>query len=167
MIICQIIGEINNETMVKLIASFNEAAKLKTNVHIYLNSEGGDVESMECILHLINNSKRTTILTAYGKIYSASFFIFFRAECKRNLLPGTMGMCHYIRTSIQIDERNKAYYSEDKAYQSWIKDQNVWTNELCIKLGFTKTEMSRLKKREEIYFQYSRLLDFMKKKNVK
>lgn len=158
--ICLLEGEINTDSVHKLVGAYNESYKLNTHLDIYLNTEGGDVGCMEAIIGLINTNRKTT-LTAYEKVYSAGFFIFFRSLCEKYLLPGTVGMFHYIKTPISIDENKKAYSSEDKALQAWAKDQNIWTNQLCIKLGMTPLEFNKIKKGEEVYFQYSRLLEFL------
>lgn len=156
-----------NEDMFKILVEgvnlFSEKHKDdKEKLLIYMDSSGGDVSVMFAMIDIINNHKSFIELIGNGKLYSAAFFIFYTVKCPRKLLPGTMGMAHLIRATIDI-VGNKGYYDSDKALQKWTTIQNKWSMDFFKDLQFTAKEMIIVKKAEELYLQTDRLIEFLDK----
>lgn len=155
-------GYINNDTVGRLVACYNamEIADID-HLEIYMDSEGGDVGAMECLISMINTHSAMTELIAYNKMYSAAFYLFYRVKCKRRILPGTLGMCHEIRVSVEISKNGKGYYERDKSVAKWMSKE-VWVTKLLKELKITQQELDRIASNEEVYFRYPRLLRFLK-----
>ncbi len=151
---------ISNESFNKLVNTINTLREYE-QVTIYLNSEGGDVESMESMIDLINQHHEKIDLIATGKIYSAAFILFFRTACRKRILNGTMGMAHYIRCGIQINEEKQPYYEHDKAISDWMEVQNQWTLAFYKALKFTRAELNIIKASKEAYFSTARLNELL------
>lgn len=151
---------ISDETFNKLVTAFN-ALREYERVTVYLNTLGGDVEAMEAILDLINYYPEKFELIANAKIYSAGFIIFFRAMCPKRILPGTTGMTHFIRVGVGINEKGEPYDNSDKAMKEWNEEQKEWTTALYKFLKFTKAELNKIERGEEVYFKTSRLQEFL------
>lgn len=152
---------ISNESFNKLLNGVNSLREYE-NILVYFNSEGGDVESMEAIIDLINQHYDKFELVANGKIYSAAFIIFYRVHCRKRVLPGTIGMAHYIRVGIHVNEERQGYYEADKAMLDWVEKQNEWTIALYKSLKLTKQELNLLKASREVYFSTERLNELLK-----
>lgn len=157
-------GEISQDTINLLMEALNQFEHNNLGkddrLHIYFDSEGGDVNSMYVLIDIINRNKFIIELTGTGSLYSAAFLIFFSVKCVRKLLPGTIGMCHFIRTNIEVNG-TKGYYTQDKVHQQWNKYQNQWIVRFCQQIGMTASEIARVKKTEEVYLHHSRLQELL------
>lgn len=156
-------GSIDADKVDKLIIALNKHADEQSTqkITIYFKSDGGDVESMNAFIHLINQNASIIHMVAYGTIYSAAFFIFFGVRCQRTILPQTMGMCHHIRVGVEMADGISGYYLSDKANQDWINTQNKWTIDFCHQIGMSIKEINIIKKTQEVYFQADRLNELL------
>jgi ATP-dependent protease ClpP protease subunit len=156
---------ISKDVFDKLIQSFN-TLKPEETLDIYFATEGGDVHYMEGIIDFVNKNSSRIRLFAYGEICSAGFDIFFRTKCYREILPATMGMAHFTGVMVSSLGTTHTRKVDDKAYLAWAKK----SNEDCIKfyssIGFTKKELERVKKGEDLWFQIDRLNEFLSKTNT-
>lgn len=160
-------GFVKTKTVDKLIDAIDKCTEKGINtLSVYINSEGGDAESMEALIHIINEHFSLITLIAYGSIQSAAFIVFFKVVCKRIILPGTQGMFHYARISIEVGSKTDGYYKCDKANQEWIDFENKQYYKFCKKLGFTAKELNDLKKTEEVYFTTARLNELLEYQNA-
>lgn len=156
-------GDITNDKFQKLIDTL-DLLKVKEVMIIYLNSDGGDAEVMEALIHVINNNADRLSLIGYGKLYSAAFDVFFQARCQRDVLRGTVGMCHHMRIGMEISKSNE-YHGEDKANKDLIMLQRLHAQKMMKDMGMKNTEILRINKGEDVYFQTPRLLQFLKNIN--
>lgn len=149
--IISITGEVGPDTLEGLIKAYNDITE-KDTLEIYLNSLGGSVASAEAIIHLINkNNDRTTII-AYGEISSAAFDIFFRATCDKFILRDTYSRIHNIVNTQDFE----------KMPIPWVKEYNEASAKFFEKLGIKKSEILKIKKGQEVYLTFDRLIEMLR-----
>lgn len=159
-------GGVNEEMFNKIVDSLNRLEDNESLI-IYFTTEGGSVDWMEAIIHLINENEKLIQLIAFGEINSAGFDIFFRTRCSRKILPETISICHFNGVKVHmIDKKtiNKRNYGD-----SWITwSENFLKNctKLCSQLGFTDREMRMMKNGEDIFFQTDRIIEFLNNSNI-
>lgn len=160
--IISISGEFNSETLNKFIEDYNNTPDEVTDLHIYLSSFGGESSVSECIVDIIEHSKYHVTLIASDDISSAAFYLFFKSKGDKRILPNTIGMFHmgYIETA-SVDERGKPKEEVDKAVIQSLKNAKKDTLDFCEKLGMNTTEIGKIKRSKEVYFQYNRLVEFI------
>lgn len=151
---------VSDEMFNKVIIAYN-SLKEEENLEIYLNTTGGEMNTAEAMIDFINQHSANIILIAYGEIYSAGFFIFFKANCERRIISGTMGMCHLIRTSLEYGEHSKLYYEVDRSNMRWLSSQREWTSKFYKKLGMTNKEVKKIDAGKEVYFTTKRLNELL------
>ena len=151
---------IEKESFDKLIKALNE----NDNVTIYLNSRGGHIADMEAMINLINTHDHGIInIIGFGALLSSAFELFFRVKCKKEILPGTIGMIHQSSTAIDINEFGKATYQEGEAIMKQMKTYHrERTNLLCSSRNLTQSERNNVKLGKDVYFQYNRMLELLK-----
>jgi hypothetical protein len=153
---------ITNDTVDKLVSFFNEHEK--QNITILLNSAGGEVPAMDALLSLINKRANSITLLAYGEVSSAAFFLFFNAKCKKDIIGDCLGMFHLSYGSYDIDSRGRPVFKPDKA--SMLRSKNFTHNrtiELCKSLSMTRSQISKIEKGDDVWFQPDRLKQFLTK----
>ncbi len=153
-------GIIDEELSDKIVSMYNGSHDNNT---IYLSSHGGGYAAMQNILDMINKHKENTVLIGYEYLGSAAFELFFLSECKRELIPGTIGMCHMSTSQISMNERNKPAYADDIAKTKWI-DQYMKprTKKLASILQMNKKEVKKItKKGYDFYFTAKRMKRFL------
>ena len=151
------------ETMDRLVLFYN-LFDLNGNdkALIYLNSRGGDYPAMEAMLDLINKHGKITTLAGYGTLASSGFELFFMAKCKKYLIGGCVGMYHQSSISVIMNENWKPDYKEDEAKAEYMKTfMKIATIQICDKLNFTREEKSEIKKGNQVWFQPSRMNEFL------
>jgi len=151
------------ETVDKITIAINNLQP-KEKLFIYFSSEGGDVDSGEAIISIINNNVDLIELAGYGDIMSCGFDIFFRSKCNRILLPGVIGMYHQGTITVTMNESEKIHQTRDKADKEWASLQKIQTIKLCNLLKMTDKEINQIKRGRDVYFQYPRMLDFLNTK---
>lgn len=160
--ILTISGEINNDSLERLVKSYNDL-KDKEILEIYLNSEGGDPDFGVAMLDIINENPDRIHLVGYGKLFSAGFDLFLRARCTKDLLRGTLGMAHITSVEMADLEINKQADTEQvKAYKGWMIKDKKEKLDIYERLGFSKKELASVKKGNDVYFHFERLLELLK-----
>lgn len=161
--ILNISEDINSGSLNKLIDALNKL-KDKEKLYLYLNTEGGEVDSMEAIIDIINQNCDIVELIGYGGLYSAGFVIFFSVECRKVLLPQTIGMFHL--TFVKLETNGVSTKGIDRAMKNSLKEESERTLKFCNDLGMTKKEISNIMKGEDIFFQYSRMIEFLNNSSI-
>lgn len=163
--IIDITGAITQEAFGRIVDSYNELQQ-EDFIDIYLNSTGGETDFGDAILDIINKNSGVTTLTAYGKICSSAFDIFYKAKCSKRLLDGTIGMAHLSRIEMEnltvTDSRERG---EVTFYRKWWAGDKKKRLQFYEELGMETKELSRIKKGENVYFQYNRLLELLNGKS--
>lgn len=167
--IIEISGTIDQEAFGKVIKAYNE---LESNepLEIYLNSSGGDPDTGAAILDVINSNDNTnpTTIIAYGKIFSAAFDLYYKAKCSKRILSGAMGMVHLSRLEMdKFDPMDNKDSANAAAYKIWWDNDKKERLGLYQSLGIEKKDLSKIKKGEDIYIQYNRLLELLNGKSNK
>lgn len=152
---------ISKDTVDKLSITLSNL-KQNEKLFLYFSSEGGEVNSAEAIIHIINNNIDLIELVGYGDIMSSGFEIFFRSKCYRILLPNCLGMYHQGSIKIDVNEGSNPYQTRDKADKEWMRSQMEQTLKLCNSLKMNEKEITSIKRGKDVYFQYNRMLDFLK-----
>jgi len=112
-------GDINEEMVAKLLAKIEMTPKGEDKLVVYLTSQGGNVDDMYTMLHALAEEKDTIKLVACGYIESAALYLFFMADCPKDILQETYGMIHQATTTYKINERGRPY----SKYDAFIKEQ--------------------------------------------
>lgn len=156
---------ISPEAFGKVIKAYNDL-KLEETIDIYLNTSGGDPESGDAIVDVINNNANVTNLIAYGKICSAGFDLYFKARCPKRLLDGTIGMAHLARVEMENFTVND---SKEKVqagfYKNWWNEDKKKRLKFYEDLGMEKKELLKIKKGGDVYFSNNRLLELLNGKS--
>jgi hypothetical protein len=153
---------ITKDAFEKIILSFNNL-KEGERLDIYLCSVGGDVSAMEAIVDFLDTNVDRVRLIGYGELFSAAFEIFFKSKCDRTLLSGTMGMAHFTGVNVNFLDEKRPNKVDDKAYLQWSKIEKAGYVKFCESLGFNAKELERIRKGEDVWFQYDRLASFLLK----
>lgn len=157
--------EINNEVLDRLVRTYNEL-KENEKLEVYFSSEGGDVEIGEAIIDLINEHADITSVVGYGTISSAAFDIFFRITCPKSILISTLGMAHSMRVELdKYDLSSKTDQQEFKAQKEWAKEHEKYRLDVYEKIGLNKKELTDIKKGNDVYFQFNRMIELVKHNN--
>lgn len=121
---------------------------------IILNSIGGKKNLTYVILDIINaNADRITLISC--GCYSASFFLFYKAKCKRKMTYGNVGMMHYASSDMNMMSNGKPSYSEDEnVIQNWKEDGEELK---FVEQFMTPKELKKYKKGNDVYFTFKRM----------
>lgn len=159
--IIKLLDEFNDDMLDKIISFYN--TPFTGERFIYMNSYGGDHQVMQAIMDIINHNKDITTLVGYNRLSSAAFEMFFKCECKKVLLPGTVGMFHTSVTDISIDERAIPHFPVDVLRHKWVKTYlRQRTIKLLDKLNMTNKEKRKiLEKGEDQWFSETRMVEFL------
>lgn len=149
----QIDGKIDEAMLNKFIDFCNQYETEECT--IIVNSGGGKSTISTVMLHIINLNKQRFTLVSAG-VYSAAFYIFYFAKCKRKIVIGSLGMIHkeYI-DDVYINSNYKAIYPTDKCQIKNLKsidDSWVYT-------FLTKKEAKQYKNSEDIYCTFERMTE--------
>lgn len=87
-------------------------------------------------------------------VYSAAFYIFFFAECKRKIIYGSLGMHHkeYLK-NVYINEKGKPKYNDDVCQ---IENLKIIKGNFLSKI-MTKKERLSYKNDDDVYFTFNRM----------
>jgi hypothetical protein len=151
---------IGKESFDKIVSAYN-TLKEGESLEVYLCTGGGEIAELEAIVHFLSTNDRVS-LVGYGELCSAGFDIFFRSTCTKKLLPGTMGMAHFTGVIVNFLDEKRPRKVDDKAYMEWTRKSKLDCISLYTKLGFTKKELEQIKKGNDVWFQYDRMLSFLK-----
>lgn len=162
-----LVGSLNEEMADKLAKEAGtfyfdaNGLEKQQNITIHLSSCGGDVEAENAMLYIINSQPERFCVVANGEISSAAFGFFFRAECDKTILPGTIGMYHLSRRSVEISLSGKGFYDADKFhlkhFKTGLKEELIW----CEGLGVSAKEIELIAKGHDVYFTTEQLKGFL------
>lgn len=142
----------------EMLEKFFTAVNSKENlITIYISSDGGLVSILDSILHVINLDPKRFNIVGYDELCSCGFEFYIKANCKKELIPRCIGMYHQSTTSVSLNDKGKATYYDGEAYLK--RKQHFFYPELIKFMDqceFTKKEKNRIKKGDDVYFQYDR-----------
>ncbi len=122
---------------------------------IVINSGGGKSTLATMILSIINsNSDKITFISA--GCYSAAFYIFFFAKCKRKIIHGSLGMHHreYLKGNY-INDKGKPKYNDDICQIENLKS----VRDNFLKKVMTKKEKVIYNNDDDVYFTFKRMTE--------
>lgn len=167
-----LVGSMNDEMASKLAleaSSFYFDAnglEKQQNISIHISSCGGNVEAEKAMLHIINSQPERFTIVANGEISSAAFGLFYRCNCAKTILPGTIGMYHLARTSIEISLNGKGFFDADKFhlknFRKGFKEELVW----CESLGISARDIELIAKGHDVYFTTEQLQEFLNNQKI-
>lgn len=145
-------GDISEKSLDTFLQFVNENEH--EQMSIILNSIGGKKNLTHVILDIINlNADRTTLISC--GCYSASFYLFYEAKCKKKMTEGNVGMMHYSSTNINTMSNGKPAYSEDEnIVKNWKEDKS---QEEFVKQFMTPVELKKYKRGNDVYFTFKRM----------
>lgn len=150
--------DIEEELVSLLIQNLNEVLLTEDDKLIwYFTTDGGNVACAREIIDLINTHKDRIELIASDTIASSGFFIFFKAQCKRRILPYTIGMCHSATSTLKIRIGNLPSSEYDIIAKSKNKQINDDLYKLAVSLEFTDKQLKAFKRAKDIIFEYPEL----------
>jgi hypothetical protein len=120
---------------------------------IVINSVGGKSTLSYFLLDVINQQQEKFTLVNTGA-YSAAFFIFYFARCKKKLVHGSLGMYHkeYLR-DISISSDKQTRYNEDTCQ---YKNLNC-IDEKFVQDFMNKKELGLFNRSEDVFFTFERM----------
>lgn len=147
----QLEGRIDETLVTKFMEFCN--MNLSEECTIVINSGGGKSTLAKVILCIINeNSEKITLISA--GCYSAAFYIFFFAKCKKKIVYGSLGMHHMEYLSdVCINEKGKPKYGEDICQIENLKS----IRDNFLKNSMTKKEKSIYNNNDDVYFSFNRM----------
>jgi hypothetical protein len=153
--------DVDDVMFADLVNAFNQLPE-EEDLIIYLSTDGGSALMSMAICDLIEQNQGRVELVASGEIYSAGFEIFFKSKCRRRIVPGTYGMYHTSRLTVQMDVHKRPTTEDNRQVLAWGKNyKSKDMLEFCKTLPLTKQEMSALKKGVDVYFTYERISEFL------
>lgn len=152
-------GPVNPDMVDKLIQVINQSDE---QIVIYFCSEGGDIFSEQIMIKLLSDYKERIILIGYGCLYSAAFYIFFKAECPTMLMPYTIGMAHQAVNVFNLNERGLPKTKQDKFHIESLKAQYKEGIDFGKNLGFTDEELKTIIDGDDLFLPYKRMLQLWK-----
>lgn len=163
--ILHLTGYVSNDMFDILCDAINKCGEKDDRLKIYLNSKGGNIETMESMIHLINDKSAMIDLIVFGSVQSAAFYLLFRVNCARTILPGTQGMVHKGRVGVEMVSETLGFSDEDVNNIEWVKKFNniqiVW----CKELGLNIKEVNQFKKGESVYLDNDRMNELLELQN--
>ena len=95
--VCNICGEINDETVKEVQASVQKAVNSKQDVlPVVIHSAGGDVYAGMCIYSMLKSCKKKIVTILLGKAFSSAAFLFCCGD-ERYISPNGTLMFHQVR----------------------------------------------------------------------
>ncbi|WP_294203051.1 hypothetical protein [uncultured Chryseobacterium sp.] len=127
------------------------------DIKIYLCSGGGRVSILKAMLHLINSASHRFELIGFHSLYSCAFEFYLKAECKKDLLVGTMGLCHLGITSIDFNDKGKVVWGNDEGVIQRQKQFHLpEIRKMMEDCEFHPKEKKKVESGADLYIQYDR-----------
>lgn len=147
----QLEGRIDESLVTRFMEFCN--SNISEECTIVINSAGGKNILAIMILDIINSHSEKMTLISAG-VYSAAFYIFFYAKCKRKIIYGSLGMHHkgYLK-DVYINESGKPKYQEDICQIENLK--SIKGNYL--EKFMTKKEKLLYNNDDDVYFTFNRM----------
>lgn len=154
-------GEISGELVNSVSDALNEVEE-GTKIEIYLSSGGGEVIAKNMLLDMIENSEYEITLIIVGATYSAAFSLFFKAKCKKKILPGTVGMIHTSSAPIDLNHHGNPTYHEGVAWRKQLQhEERIETKNLIDLLEMTETQKKKIMKGDDVFFLTEEMQKFL------
>ena len=151
--------DFDSELLTKVTEAVNSPDE---EITIYLFSDGGCNSVCNVLLNIIENDRDRFKLFGYELLSSSAFEFFVKAECKKELMPLTIGMIHQGFRTVSINDNlkpsdrfNKEIIERTKRYAK-NDDENF-----IQKLGLKPKELREYKKGNDVYFQYDRFIEII------
>jgi hypothetical protein len=117
---------------------------------------GGEMALASVFIDLVNSDKENHVIIG-SYLYSAAFFIFYNAQCKKKLVSGTVGMFHYPYQKMETTENGKHYYDQDRAMTKNNEEfGRMNTYQWCVQF-MTEEELTRFEIPEDVFFTFPRM----------
>lgn len=142
-------GEIDLDTFNFLFQSLHILDMSNGDIHLYINSEGGDLSQAMAMYDLITNCNNSVIGIVYGEASSAASII-LQACCERRMSKNSYIMVHigYEETSGHPSTK-KAWDTKYEKDAEWIKD--VYLKRIKEKKKrYTKKQLTKLLEHDKI-----------------
>lgn len=139
---------------------FEELIKFIDNtdgtIRLIIDSGGGAMHYAGIIVNIINeNPEKFELYGCY--LYSAAFYIFYLAKCKKKLYHSALGMFHLPYQKFETTSNGKQYYEQDQAHtKNNVEFCNEFNIEFCKKF-MTEEELVRLQEPNDVFFTFLRL----------
>ena len=154
-------GDVDYDMLNTLVKSINEL-KVDDNLHIYFTCpQGGMTDVSEAIVDFINKYADRIGMTFYGEIFSSGMIIFLKTQCTKIILPDTRGMFHFAWQEMAISEGGKPGNEYDMFSMKEMKKSRIRTLEFLKNTKLSESEISRIKKGNDVYFPYERLIQLI------
>ncbi len=154
--------EVNYELTTLFITTLNEMND-EGELTFYFSSRGGSITAENIILDLIENTNTEVTMVVVGEVYSAGFSLFFKANCKREILPGTIGMMHSAQVDVTLNHHGNPTYHEGVAYKKMLQTEDkLFAKELCDVLGMTPLQKKKVMRGDDVYFITEEMRKFLK-----
>lgn len=164
--------EIKDQTVDELIVIINSLQPTE-ELTIYLKGPGGQVDSANAIIDIINEASKynNIYLIGYGSIDSSHLAIMFKTCCQgKRLLYGTSGMLHKAYySSIHISEGGNI---KNDSYNKFLHSESMGPGEMTLlskDMKLTKEERKAFNDNSDVWFGYERLSELLeanKKKTI-
>ena len=129
---------------------------------IYICTPGGSNWCTAALIDMINEHKDHTILKGYGEICSNGIKLLFSVQCKKEILPESIGMYHLTsNTGIPTFEGNTQHNNEYGVFMREQTDNFNYLEGVNKLVKFTKDELKRIKLNYDVWFSYERLQEMM------
>jgi len=149
---------ISNFSFMTILNAFNSLEK-EENLIIYLNTPGGEVDSMNAIIDFINHNTERIELIGNWELSSAGFDIYMKSKCNKKLLQNTIGMAHYSSASVLVNENGELSDPYNQVRFDQLRSEKAKSLAFFKKLGLTANELKTIKAGQEQYFTYERMLE--------
>ena len=155
-------GEVNDEMVEKTVVFYNGLAE-GDEANVMLSSVGGYLDAKDAILSLLNLYSKVTMLTAYHRISSSAFLLFFNYQGKKALAENCTGMAHRASVEVSLDSRGVITSAEAKFSTDELKTV-LWGKEFALynKIGVPSGSLNLLSKGKSVYFTFEQMKTFLK-----
>lgn len=156
---------ITAESLKKLAEAYNQSLPKGEFLDIYISTEGGEMPTAEAMVNMINRYQALTTLTAFREICSAGIDIFYKAECAKEIVEGTIGMIHSGRWNVNISDGGHVADEYDEFKKASMKKGAKDRIEFFKSLGFKEEEINRITvDKKDLWIDTARLEKMLKKR---
>jgi len=146
-------GVINEESFEKFLGFMN-GLEDDSDATIILNSGGGKSNLASVILDIINHNKDRVTLISCG-IYSAAFYIFYNAKCKKKMTTESVGMIHRSVSEMRLASNcNPVYFEDINTIKNWKESESDLE---FVSQFMSSKELKVFKKGDDVYFTFKRM----------
>jgi hypothetical protein len=124
-------------------------------INFIIDSGGGNMHHARVIADIVNSEKDRFVLTGIS-LYSAAFYLFKIAQCKKKLAFGCIGMFHYPYIRMEITSNDRPYYNQDVTHR--LNDKETYKKHIreFVSEFMNEKELRQLEQ-DDVFFTYKRL----------